>query len=125
MDAFDFTPEQARNARARREDVRRHAGAGHALQIQHRIARLRGERPDQRGHLLVGGDFFLYDQDIVGIPLAVLVEKSVEVLLHFTSRCSRGGRNSGVKMSAALGLLVNLKAMPTWSIALSRRFMST
>src|SRR5687767_7250408 len=122
---FRNSTEKARDACPRGKDVGDHARAADLLEHQHRRAALRGERPDQRRDFLVGGDFLGYGEYVVGIPAAVVVEEAVEVLAHFTSRCSFGGRNSAVKMSAAFGLLVNLKAMPTWSMALSRRFMST
>src|SRR3954463_10304866 len=48
-----------------------------------------------------------------------------ELELHFGKRSSRGGRNSAVKTAAALGFCVKLTAMPSWSIARSRRRMST
>src|SRR5512145_1770594 len=118
MNFFRNGTKKPRDAFPRREDVRDHARAADLLEHQHRRAALRGERPDQGGDLLVRRDFLRYGEYVVRIPAAVIVEKAVEVLAHFTSRCSFGGRNSDVKMSAAFGLLVNLKAMPTWSIAL-------
>ena len=73
--------QQASDALPGGEDAGDNLAAAYALELQHRVAALRRERPEDRGDVLVGRDLVLEDQDVVGVLGPVALEKAVEILV--------------------------------------------
>ncbi|MNK97791.1 hypothetical protein D3C87_1181380 [compost metagenome] len=89
--------EHAPHALARGEQVgdQRRGEARHVLEHDGRMAVLRGQCPDQRGRVLVGGHGVAHGQDVVGIRRAVRGQKGVEVLGCVIEPRRRRGRWRG------------------------------
>ena len=74
--------QEPRDAFARGKDIGcdLDAQAGDALEKQGRMAPLLRELPDHRGDVLVGGDFLLHHQHVIGVLAFVPLEEAVKVL---------------------------------------------
>jgi hypothetical protein len=77
-------PQQSCDSGARSEDVGDDLGALHPLEDKKRRAPLRGERPHDRGDLLVGRNLFTDLENILRVAADVVFQKRMEVLAHFT-----------------------------------------
>jgi hypothetical protein len=89
-----FTTQQPGDPCPRGKEVGSDLDAVDALEHHQRRPALGGERVDHRRDFLVGGDLVLDHDDVVGKPLAVVLEELVIVLVHAdpATFCTRPAR---------------------------------
>ena len=81
MEPGNVAAEKPRDSGPGSEDVGDDLRAIDPLENEERIASLRGERREDRGDLLVRGDFVTYDQDVISVLRAVTLEEAMAVLV--------------------------------------------